>query len=614
MTLRVLHIGKFFPPYRGGMETFLADLVQTQRAQGIDSHALVHGQPLPDDPTWLRRVPVQWQLIYAPIALGFRAALARCIREIEPDVLHLHMPNNAVFWALTMASARRIPWVVHWHADVVTADIRLALRVAYLLYRPFEQAVLARAQRIIATSAPYLQASDPLRRWQHKCAVVPLAIRTTPAAMPPSQPVLALPWLAGRLRLLSLGRLAHYKGFETLISAVGGASDLQLIIAGDGEERQRLQSLLKSCTYDNATPNVQLLGAVSEDLKRQLFASCDVFCLASIERTEAFGVVLLEAMAHAKPCVVSQLPGSGMPWVVASSGAGLSHLPVGNAPAWQAALQSLTTRRPQLTRWGAAGRQALDGRFSMASCAQDIARQYRLCQSESLLASPGKGVLIVIPARDEAATVGQVVGDLRRSGWQHIFVIDDHSSDDTGAVARRAGAMVARPVLPLGAWGGMQLGIRYAHAHGFAGVITMDADGQHEVQEIPALLAGNAQADVVIGAHVQRASHLRQMAWHWFRALAGFELRDLTSGFRLYRRPAIALLAASEATLLDYQDVGVLLLLRKAGLNMAEVPVSMNLRQVGRSRIFYSWLSVARYMFTTTLLCLARWRVKQQTP
>jgi len=136
----------------------------------------------------------------------------------------------------------------------------------------------------------------------------------------------------------------------------------------------------------------------------------------------------------------------------------------------------------------------------------------------------------------------------------------------------------------------------------------MDADCQHEVHQIPALLAASTQADVVIGAHTERASRLRQVAWHWFRVVAGFELRDLTSGFRLYNRHAMAILASDEATLLDYQDVGVLLLLRKAGLRIAEVPVSMNLRQVGKSRIFYSWFSVGRYMVTTTLLCLARWR------
>ena len=142
----------------------------------------------------------------------------------------------------------------------------------------------------------------------------------------------------------------------------------------------------------------------------------------------------------------------------------------------------------------------------------------------------------------------------------------------------------------------------------------MDADGQHEVQEIPNLIVGGLSADVVIGAHPERASRLRHIAWRWFRAIAGFELRDLTSGFRYYNRQAIEILAASEATLLDYQDVGVLLLLRKVGLHILEVPVSMNERAVGRSRIFYSWFSVIRYMITTTLLCLARWNQNPKRP
>lgn len=603
MAKRVLHIGKFFPPHRGGMESFLSDLVLAQREQGIDSHALVHGQALPEDPPWLRRVPVQLQLIYAPIALGFRAALVRALREIKPQVLHLHMPNNSVFWALTIASARQIPWVVHWHSDVVVSDERLVLRAAYIFYRPFEQAVLERAERIIVTSPPYLQASEPLRRWQPKCAVVPLGIAPRLAQCAGAVPG----WQPGRFKLLSIGRLAHYKGFETLIEAVSASKHLQLIIVGQGESMAKLQALVYASTSPGNKPNVQLIGEVSEADKHQLLASCDAFCLASIERTEAFGMVLLEAMAHAKPCVVSQLPGSGMSWLVSSSGAGLSHLPVGDANAWRQALEPLAQQPQQLEQWGEQGRRALRDRFSIESCARAIAAQYRMSQFEPALQANHASILIVIPARDEASTIGEVVTALVASGWHHIFVIDDHSTDDTGNIARRAGATVARPVLPLGAWGGMQLGIRYALTQGYHSVITMDADGQHEVEEIPRLLAGAVNADVVIGAHPERASRLRQIAWHWFRAIAGFELRDLTSGFRCYNRSAIEILAADEATLLDYQDVGVLLLLRKAGLRLVEVPVSMNTRQVGKSRIFYSWLSVLRYMITTTLLCLARW-------
>jgi glycosyltransferase involved in cell wall biosynthesis len=610
MAQRILHIGKFFPPYRGGMESFLSDLVYTQRAQGLNSHALVHGQPLADDPAWLRRVPVQVQLIYAPIALGFRSALARAIRDIQPDVLHLHLPNNSAFWALTLFSARHIPWVVHWHSDVVVSDARAALRLAYTLYRPFEQALLDRAERIIVTSPPYLHASEPLRRWSQKCAVVPLG---TSPQLPPAAPASPL-WQIGRLKLLSIGRLAHYKGFDTLIRAVSGTPHLQLIIAGQGECMAELQALVHASTPSGSTPNVQLVGEVTETQKHQLLSSCDAFCLASTERTEAFGMVLLEAMAHAKPCIVSDLHGSGMPWVVSSSNAGLSNLPVGDANAWRQALAPLASQPQVLQTWGLQGQAALQSRFSMSACAHSLTAQYRMALNNPAPAaqpprSSAPSVLIVIPARDEAATIGEVVSALIAAGWQHIFVIDDHSTDNTGAIARRAGATVARPVLPLGAWGGMQLGVRHAWAQGFEAVITMDADGQHEVAEIPLLLAGSAQADVVIGAHPQRASAMRQLAWRWFRTIAGFELRDLTSGFRYYQRPAIEILASDEATLLDYQDVGVLLLLRKAGMRIVEVPVSMNTRQVGKSRIFYSWFSVGRYMATTTLLCLARWQV-----
>lgn len=607
MTWRILHIGKFFPPYRGGMESFLADMLHTQRAQGIDSHAVVHGQPLPADPPWLRRVPVQLNLIYTPIALGFRAALKRAIHDTKPQVLHLHLPNVSAFWALTLVSAYKIPWVVHWHSDVVVSRQHLALRLAYLLYWPFEQALLKYAQRIIVTSLPYLYASEPLLRWQHKCVVVPLGIR--PELPAPGNA--ALPWQPGRLKLLSVGRLAHYKGFDTLVQAVSNVPRIQLVIAGQGESMASLRALVLASTPSGCASNVQLIGEVSEAFKHQLLASCDAFCLASCERTEAFGVVLLEAMAHAKPCIVSDLPGSGMAWLVSSSGAGLSHLPLGDANAWRQTLESLPQKPALLEQWGLQGKRALHAQFSIDTCARAIAAQYRLFLSQPTLqpasAPELNSVLIVIPALDEAATIGEVVAALLTAGWKHIFVIDDHSTDGTGDIARRAGATVARPVLPLGAWGGMQLGIRHAFAQGYQYVVTMDADGQHEVAEIPGLLAGATAADVVIGAHPERASHLRQVAWHWFRVIAGFELRDLTSGFRCYNRAAIAILAAEEATMLDFQDVGVLLLLRKSGMRLIEVPVSMNIRQVGKSRIFYSWFRVLGYMATTTLLCMARW-------
>jgi glycosyltransferase involved in cell wall biosynthesis len=607
MSLKVLHIGKFFPPQRGGMETFLADLMQAQRAQGTETFALVHGNPQATDPEWLVRVPVQFQLVFAPIAFGFRSALVRAIERFQPDVLHLHMPNNAVFWALTVASARELPWVVHWHSDVVVSTRQRALAWAYRLYRPFEQAVLDQAERIVATSPPYLEASAPLAPWRTKCSVVPLGL----AQSTPPDALATVPWRDNCLRALSIGRLTYYKDFATLIRAVAPLADVELRIAGAGELRHSLQTLVQSLTPPGRAPSVVLLGEVSEHDKHALLASCDIFCLASCERTEAFGMVLLEAMQHGRPCLVSDLPGSGMPWLVREADAGWL-VPAGDVSAWQAALAGCAGRPAERARLGENGRRALRERFTVQASAQALAKQYAAATHRDVAMVERSNVLIVIPARDESRTIGHVVGSLREAGWVDVLVVDDHSGDDTAAVARAAGARVMQPLLPMGAWGAMQAGLRYALSKGYHAVITMDADGQHEVSELPLLLNARGEADLVIGAFPERASTARRIAWHWFRQLAGFDLRDLTSGFRYYSEAAMHILASREATLLDYQDLGTLLMLRRAGLRIAEVPVSMNLRSVGKSRIFNSWFSVARYMAVTTLLCLARLPVRRQ--
>ncbi len=112
---------------------------------------------------------------------------------------------------------------------------------------------------------------------------------------------------------------------------------------------------------------------------------------------------------------------------------------------------------------------------------------------------------------------------------------------------------------------------------------------------------------MVIAACPSRGSRLRHIAWSYFRFLTGLSFDDLTSGFRYYNARSCRLLAMEEATLLDYQDIGVLLLLRRADLRIAEIAVAMNPRREGVSRVFSSWWTIVRYMAETSLLCLARW-------
>ncbi len=189
-----------------------------------------------------------------------------------------------------------------------------------------------------------------------------------------------------------------------------------------------------------------------------------------------------------------------------------------------------------------------------------------------------------------------------------VVVIDDASTDATARAAQAAGATVLPLSLQLGAWGATQTGIRYALRHGYQIAVTMDADGQHDASQIGALLEPilAERAEVVIGACPERASRARRIAWSYFRLLTGLGLEDITSGFRAYNHQAMQMLASAEASLLDYQDVGVLLILKRNGLRIAEIPVFMQARALGGSRVFSSWLVVSKYMLQTSLLCIAR--------
>jgi len=114
------------------------------------------------------------------------------------------------------------------------------------------------------------------------------------------------------------------------------------------------------------------------------------------------------------------------------------------------------------------------------------------------------------------------------------------------------------------------------------------------------------KADVVIGACPERLSFQRRLTSAFFRLLTGVPVKDLTSGFRVYNRQALRFLISHPHVLIDYQDLGVLVALHQAGFRLKEVPVSMRPRKHGKSRVFYSWWEVVRYLTHTGLLGLAK--------
>ena len=216
---------------------------------------------------------------------------------------------------------------------------------------------------------------------------------------------------------------------------------------------------------------------------------------------------------------------------------------------------------------------------------------------------------VVIPAFNEAATIETVVAEVCLVAPElDVIVVNDRSTDNTGEVIADLDVKAINLVVNLGAWGATQTGLRYADAKGYDFVVTMDADGQHLPSTLPALL-GRFREDpeaLVIGECVTRGSRSRRIAWRYFRAITGLSVQDLTSGLRVYNKRAVQLLSTREATMLEYQDVGVLLLMKEHGFPIHEVSIPMQERAVGGSHIFRSWLSVFYYMVYTSIMSLSK--------
>lgn len=383
---RVLHIGKFFPPFFGGIENFLADLMPVQNQQ--PDHrvaALVHDhrsqfgrffaavQAENDCTQIVYRAPCYGRLLYAPVSPQFPFWLRQTIRQFQPDILHIHLPNTSAFWLLGFLKLN-IPWVIHWHADVVSQSHTL-LTWAYTGYRPLEYRLLARAQAIIVTSPPYLTSSTALQPWLAKCHVVPLGLASTRLPLPAMAQQLWAEqhWLPQKVRILCVGRLTYYKGHEILLQAMAQVTDAQLLIVGQGELQSRLKKQIDKQQINHV---VKLLGHCTPTKLTALLASCDCFCLPSLERTEAFGVALLEAMRYAKPVIASAIPGSGVTWVVQDHQTGLL-VPPRDSNALAAALQYLIDQPTQRQRMGKVGYQRFLQTFDITPVAKSIAQVYQ---------------------------------------------------------------------------------------------------------------------------------------------------------------------------------------------------------------------------------------------
>lgn len=380
--MKVLHLGKYYPPFSGGIENFMQDLLESQVKSGLTVAAIVHHHEKRFFRTkkencegvLIYRVPCFGSFIYAPVSPQFPLELIRIIRTFKPDVIHAHMPNTSAFWLFLFQHVKKIPIVIHWHSDVIQSGIDSRLKLAYPFYRPFEQRLLKYAKAVIATSLPYLKTSIPLKRWKSKTHIIPLGIRDKK----PSPPACAMKWAENiwgtrATRIICIGRLTYYKGHQKLIGALNKSHPVRVVLVGDGELKDRIASDIH---LKKIADQCLLLGHLDSAKLEALLRTAGCLVLPSIERTEAFGVVLLEAMRAGKPTIVFNVEGSGMGMVVREKVTGFK-LDLNDESALETMLEYASHRPDLLEEMGKNARIRFQEKFRIGRISQSIHRLYR---------------------------------------------------------------------------------------------------------------------------------------------------------------------------------------------------------------------------------------------
>ena len=349
--LRILHLGKYYPPVKGGIETVVETLCRGE-AKWADASALVLNQA----PHTIveRRDGVEVMRVSAPARVGavsLAPSLPMWLARAEADVLVLHEPNPMALVAYALARPR-MPLVVWYHSEVIRPQWKYKL-----FYEPLLEFALRRATRIVVATPPMCDV-PALARYRDKCVVVPYGLelerhhrvrdllRIEPLTTP------------RRPTFLFVGRLVGYKGVDVLLQALPGL-DANIVIVGNGPLRHSLEGMTRDL---GIADRVRFLGEVSSDELLQCYHACDAFVLPSITRQEAFGMVQLEAMLHGRPVISTEL-GTGVSWVNQHERTGLIVRP-GDVAELRRALQRLIDDPGLRHELGAAARTRVLSHFT----------------------------------------------------------------------------------------------------------------------------------------------------------------------------------------------------------------------------------------------------------
>jgi glycosyltransferase involved in cell wall biosynthesis len=397
--LRVCHLGKYYPPAPGGMESHVRTLAQAQAALGASVQVICVNHAARDDITGAT-VPfptATLQEMDGPIPLtrvGRSSSVARLdicrdlpqviygLRQARLDILHLHTPNPAMLLALAML--RRVPrLVITHHSDVIKQKL---LRWAI---RPFERALYGKARTILTTSAAYSTGSALLQRYHSRVEPLSLGVDLAPYLRASTKALAHAGYLRARyggLIWLAVGRLVYYKGLHVALEALTRVPGTLLVI-GTGPLQAELRRQAEEL---GVAERVVWQGYAGPEELAGAYHAATAFWFPSNARSEGFGLVQVEAMASGCPVINTAIPASGVSFVSLHEQTGLT-IPVNDSAALAGAAQRLLWEPGLRNRLSAAARLRACEEFDHRTMAKRSLEIYeRAIAAEPCPALPGQ--------------------------------------------------------------------------------------------------------------------------------------------------------------------------------------------------------------------------------
>ena len=280
----------------------------------------------------------------------------------EYDIVHIHHPDPMACLALRL-SGYKGKVVLHWHSDILKQKGLLKL------YLPLQRWMIRRACRIVGTTPDYVAASSALADVQDKVTCLPIGIEDN----------IRMDGLdrEGEARIIfSLGRMVEYKGFINLVEAARYLPEgYRIVVGGTGLLEDELKA---RCAAIDTDCRVEFPGYLTDEQARGMFNTCDVFVLPSVMKTEAFGIVQLEAMSCGKPVVATRIPGSGTAWVNAHGVSGLN-VPVDDPRAIAEAVQEICSDPGRYEEFSRGARKRYEEIFTLERMIDGILEIYGSC-------------------------------------------------------------------------------------------------------------------------------------------------------------------------------------------------------------------------------------------